>query len=87
MRLFKRRLAVDPAVLLQLGKRTPAGPGQHPVDMLTLGHGKSRMCRTQPFRKAADHLMIGQATAWRIDELWSQNQILMAAALVDVVMF
>ena len=66
-------------------QRAPAGIPQRPVDQLARRHRKARMLRAEPLGERADHLMVGAAFARRLDQLRPQQDVLVPAALVDVV--
>jgi hypothetical protein len=85
MRLFERRLTIDPALALQLFEIAPAGLPQRPVDDLARRQVESFMRHTEPLRQSADHLVIAAAFAGRIDELRPEQDVLAAAGLIDVV--
>src|SRR6516165_9338143 len=82
----KIRLAINPTLLLQLGERTPARVLQRPINQLARRHGKAGMLSTEASRQRADHLVIGATLTGRLDQLWPEQNVLMPAALIDVVM-
>ena len=85
MRLPERRLAVDPAVGFEFGQRAALGHPQHLVDQFARAHVKAAMRGAETLGQAGDHLVIGAAFARRLDQLRPEDEILVAAAAIDVV--
>ncbi len=79
------RLAIDPAVRLEFGQRTPAGFLQRGIDQFARRHGKARMLGAQPLGQRADHLVVVAAFAGRLDQLRPEQDVLAAAGGVEVV--
>ena len=86
MSLFERLLAVDPARLLELGQRPAPRVAQRPVDQVARTHGEPRVLDPEPSGQAADDLVIRPAVPRRIDQLRPEQDMLLAAGLVDIVM-
>src|SRR5207247_6043030 len=70
---------------LQLLDAAPAGTAQRPVDQLARAHLEPRVTRVEPPRQRADDLVVGAAFAGRLDQLGPELDVLVAAALVEVV--
>ncbi len=85
MRLLERRLAVDPAVTLQFGERAALGDAQHLVDQLPRRHSEARMRGPDALGRLAHHLVIVTALAGRLDQLGSEDEVLVATAAINVV--
>ena len=58
---------------------------QRPVDELARAHAEAGMLRADALRQRADDLVVGAALARRLDELRPEHDVLVAAALVEVV--
>ena len=85
MRGLEIGLEIDPALRLER-LEAQAAFRQHQVDMLALAHAESRHIRhTQPLSQFLDHVMVGARAGRRLDHLRPQRDVLVAAALVDVV--
>src|SRR6202011_4356120 len=80
-------LAIDPVLLLKLGERTPARVRERPVDQLARAHREPRMARADALAERTDDLVVRAALPRRLDQLRPENDVLMPAALVDVVVF
>src|SRR5438552_4993363 len=78
-------LAIDPALRLQPLDAAPAGTAQRPVDQPAAAHLEPRVTRVEPPRQCADDLVVGAAFAGRLDQLGPELDVLVAAALVEVV--
>src|SRR4029078_1084631 len=85
VRFSERRLAVDPLVGLDLGKRPTVRHLQHPVDELARAPREPSMLGAKPLRQSADHFVITAAFARRLDQLRSKNEVLVPAAAVNIV--
>ena len=85
MRLFEGLLAVDPAALLQFGQGAAPGLAQGLVDDHARAHVEGRMPKPEPARQTADDFVVAAALARRLDQLRPEQDVLLAAALVHVV--
>ncbi len=85
MGLAERRLAIDPAVGFEFGERAAFGRAQHLIDQLARTHCKARMFGADADGKRRVHLVIGAAFARRLDQFGSENEVLVAAAAIDVI--
>ena len=80
------RLAVDPLALFEFFQCAPAGGLQRAIDNLTRCHVEARVFRANAFGKRADDVMIGAAFAGGRNQLGAEHDVVLAAALIDVVM-
>src|SRR5262249_2934254 len=87
MRFPERGLTVDPLVGLDLGKRAPFRNLQHLVDEFARTHRKPSMFGTKPLCQPADDFVITAALAWWLDQLGSEDEILMPASAIDIIVF
>src|SRR5215468_10613158 len=85
MRGRKIRLAIDPALALEVRERTPARALQCPVDQSAWRHPEAGMRSAKPPRQLADHLVVGAAFVRRLDQFRPEQNVLVTAALIDVV--
>src|SRR5215510_2236661 len=85
MRFPERRLTVDPLVRFDLSQRATLRYPQHLIDELAWAHREAAMLRTEPMREIADHLVIAAALAGWLDQFGSENEILVPATAVDIV--
>jgi hypothetical protein len=69
----------------QVLDRAPTGILQRPVDDLPRRHGEAAMLRPEPLREGADHLVVRPALSGGLDELRAELEILVPAALIEVV--
>ena len=85
MRRLEVGLRVDPLLLFQLGERPPAGLAQGRIDDLARRHVEARMRRAEPLGQRAHDVVVRAALARRLDQLQPERDVLVAAALIDVV--
>ena len=86
VRRLEIRLAVDPALGFELGERAPAGLLQACQSIISRGVMSKPGCSApSALRQRADHLVVGTAFARRLDRLGAEHDVLVAAALIDVV--
>src|SRR5262249_5854862 len=78
-------LAIDPALAFGRLDPAPAGAAQGPVDQLARGHVEARVTRTETPRERTDDVVIRATLAGRLDQLGPELDVLVAAALIDVV--
>src|SRR5208337_5278741 len=85
MRLFERRLQVEPALRLQRRQIAVTGRAQRPIDDFARRHGKGRVFGADALRDRGDHLVVRAASSRRLDRLRSELEVLMASGRVNVV--
>src|SRR6516225_10434383 len=83
--LPERRLAVNPAVGIKLGQGAALRYLQHLVDQLARAHAEAAVLGTNALGERRNHFVIIAALAWRLDQLRPENDVLVAAAAIDVV--
>src|SRR5262245_61071855 len=85
MRLAEGRLAIEPTIGGEFGKRSTLGYPQHLVDQVARAHLESTVVGTKAFGECANHLMIVAAFARRLDQFGSENEILVSASAINIV--
>src|SRR4029079_16306841 len=87
MRLPEWRLAVKPSISLKLCEGAPFRDLQHLVDQFARAHFEPAMFGADALGQRADPLMIVAVFARRLDQLGAMDEILMATAAVDIIVF
>ena len=85
MRLPERRLAIEPTVLLDLGKRAPFGNPEHLIDQLARAHVESAMFCAEALGEGADYVVVVAAFARRLNQFGTQDEVLVTATAIDIV--
>ncbi len=85
VRRLEGGLAVDPLRRLELGQRAPAGLLQRPIDEFARAHVEALVLGTDALGEGRDDVVVGAALARRIEQLGAQQNVLVAAALIEVV--
>ena len=87
MRGLEIGLHVDPFVVLEAREVAEAALAEHDVDMLLLGQAEARHMRdAEPLGQFLDDEMVGARPLGRVDQLRPEDDVLVAAAAIDVVM-
>src|SRR5215510_1666925 len=85
MRLAERRLAIEPAIGGELGKRSTLGYPQHLIDQVARTHRESTVVSAKAFGEGANHFVIVAAFTRRLDQFGPENEILVPASAINIV--
>ncbi len=87
MRFFEGRLQIDKALFLQFVELRQVAIGIHVVDQRALVEIKTRQMRNaETFRQFVDNENIRARIGKRLDQLRSQNHMLLSTAAIDIIM-
>src|SRR5512132_3756645 len=85
MRLAEWRLAIKPAIGGELGERSTFGYPQHLIDQVARAHLESMVVGPKAFGERANHFVIVAAFTRRLDQFGPENEILVPASAINIV--